>query len=79
MAADHNMRHSNIIHSLVNQGTWTGAAENVGYGSNETIVFNALVASPSHYTNMANGAYTHVGVAVVAAGDLIWTAHLFVG
>lgn len=87
MAADGNMRHSTIVHSLVNQGTWTGAAENIGYGSTETVVFNALVGSPGHYTNMVNPAYTHVGTAVVVvpdpngnhALDLIWTAHLFVG
>lgn len=79
MAADNNMRHSTIIHSLVNQGTWTSAAENIGYGLTETIVFDALVASPSRYVNMVNPTYTHVGTAVVVAGDLIWTVHLFVG
>jgi len=72
------LQHSSIIHSLVNNG-WSGAAENIGYGPSETVVFNALVASPGHYTNMSNGTYTHVGTAVVVAGNLIWTVHLFAG
>ncbi len=78
MAADGVLRHSTITHSLV-AGAWTGAAENIGYGPNEIAVFNALVASLAHYTNMANPLYTDLGTAVVAAGDTIWTVHLFAG
>ncbi len=78
MAQTGSLQHSTIIHSLVNSG-WSAAAENIGYGPGETVVFNALVASPGHYTNMTNAAYTHVGTAVVVVGNTIWTAHLFAG
>lgn len=78
MAADGALRHSAIIGSLV-AGAWTGAAENIGYGPDETAVFNALAASPGHYTNMTNPLYTDLGTAVVVADNTIWTVHLFAG
>jgi len=78
LAADGVLRHSTIIHTLV-QGQWQGAAENIGYGPSEAVVFSALAASSGHYTNMVNPAYTAMGTAVVVAGNTIWTVHLFVG
>jgi len=78
MAADGNLRHSKIIHTLV-QGPWTRAAENIGYGPSEAVVFSALTASSGHLTNMVNPSYTTIGTAVVVAGNTIWTVHLFVG
>ncbi len=76
MASDGVLRHSTIIHGLVS-GAWVKAAENVGYGPSESVVFAALVASSGHYTNMVNANYTHVGTAAVMAGNTLWTAHLF--
>ncbi len=76
MASDGVLRHSTIIHGLV-AGAWVTAAENVGYGPSESVVFAALVASSGHYVNMVNASYTHVGTAAVMAGSTLWTAHLF--
>ena len=54
--------------------------ENVGYGPSVQVVHDALLASPGHFANLSNVAFTHVGIAVYfdAAGTL-WTAHVFGG
>ena len=54
------------------------AGENVGYGPNVSLIFNALVESPGHYNNMVNPAFTRIGVGVwISDGGTMWTTHMF--
>ena len=78
MAVDRHLRHSELIHDVV-AGPFTTAGENVGYGPDVAVIFEALVASPGHLDNMVNPAFTRVGIGVVRVGDVLWTAHLFAG
>ena len=78
MAVDRHLRHSELIHDVV-AGPFTTAGENVGYGPDVAVIFDALVASPGHLDNMVNPAFTRVGIGVVRVGDVLWTAHLFAG
>jgi uncharacterized protein YkwD len=56
---------------------WSAAAENVGTGGSVKSLFNALVDSSGHRTNML-GDYTNFGIGVWIDGDgRLWTAHLF--
>ena len=54
------------------------SSENVGYGPNVSILFDALVASPGHYNNMINPAWNRLGVGVwITDGGTMWTTHNF--
>ncbi|HUP17200.1 MAG TPA: CAP domain-containing protein [Acidimicrobiia bacterium] len=77
MADSGNFSHSDIGSLL---DPWSTVGENIGYGPSVTSVFNALVASTSHYNNMVDPRFTSVGVgAYVDSTGLIWTAHVFGG
>ena len=78
MATEADLRHSELIHDVV-AGPFTTAGENVGYGPDVAVIFDALVASPGHLDNMVNPAFARVGIGVVRVGDVLWTAHLFAG
>lgn len=58
---------------------WMKLGENVGVGGDVGTLFQAFVDSPSHYENLVDPAYTHVGVGVVisADGSRMFTAHRF--
>ncbi|MGH9223543.1 MAG: CAP domain-containing protein [Acidimicrobiales bacterium] len=56
---------------------WRGLAENVGMGPTVEHVHQALVNSPSHYTNMVNGSYTRVGIGIVSSGGYVWVVQNF--
>jgi len=59
-------------------GSWTKLGENVGVGYDVDGLMQAFVNSPSHYANLVDGAWTHVGVGVSFAGDgRIYTTHNF--
>lgn len=59
-------------------GAWTKLGENVGVGWDVPGLWDAFVASPSHYANLVDPAWTHVGVGVVVLGDgTIYTTHNF--
>jgi len=78
MAENDVFAHSNISSLL--GGNWWTIGENIGRGSSVTAIFNALVASPSHYANMVSTDFTHMGVGVWVADDgRVWTAHVFAG
>lgn len=56
---------------------WRQLGENVGVGGELGPLFDAFVASPSHYENLVESTYTRVGVGVVNAGDRMFTTHRF--
>ncbi len=59
---------------------WSRLGENVGVGPAGEVqaLFDAFVASPSHYANLIKPDYRYIGVGVVYGGDgRIWTAHRF--
>lgn len=59
---------------------WTVLGENVGVHGIQDVrqLYQAFVASPSHYANIVDARYTHVGVGVVVDGDGgLWTTHRF--
>lgn len=51
---------------------WTRLGENVGVGGDVQSLHDAFVNSPSHYANMVNPYFTHVGVGVVWSNGLIF-------
>jgi uncharacterized protein YkwD len=69
--------HSNF-RSLV--GTWTVVGENIALGPSVSWIFNGLSNSPTHYANMVNPYFTHMGIGVwVDASGAMWTVHVFGG
>ncbi|MDQ6949935.1 MAG: CAP domain-containing protein, partial [Actinomycetota bacterium] len=52
---------------------WSKMGENIGTGYSLLAVYNALVASPDHYTNMVDPAFNRTGVGVATdAKGLFW-------
>jgi uncharacterized protein YkwD len=67
--------HSNIASLL---GAWSLVGENVGVGPSVGAINAALIASPSHYHNIAEPAFAAMGVGVVVDGaGRVYTAHVF--
>ena len=56
---------------------WKKLGENVGVGGTVDDLFAAFVASPKHYENLVDPAYTSVGIGVVWADGRMYTAHRF--
>jgi hypothetical protein len=57
---------------------WEKLGENIGYGSNINLVWNAFLNSPEHFANLTDPAYTAIGVGVTVDGNgLVWTTHRF--
>lgn len=74
MAQNGSLSHSNIGALL---SSWSAAAENVGSGGSVSGIFDALVSSSGHRSNMV-GDYTHFGVGVYRdSSGRLWTAHVF--
>lgn len=74
MADSGSLSHSSLSSLLP---PWSGAGENVGKGGSVDSVFNALVGSGGHLSNMV-GDYTHVGIGVwTDVGGVLWTVHVF--
>ncbi|HEX9968717.1 MAG TPA: CAP domain-containing protein, partial [Acidimicrobiales bacterium] len=60
------------------QADWVKLGENVGMGPEVDKLFRAFVASPTHYKNLVDGAFTRIGVGVVLTDDgMIFTSHQF--
>ena len=78
MADTGKVAHSDIGSLLHNP--WSVVSENVAHGASANSVFNALVASPSHYPHMVDPQFTAVGVgAYLDSTGRLWTAHVFGG
>jgi uncharacterized protein YkwD len=65
-----------LSHDRLDLRDWTTMGENVGRGASALIVERAFEESPTHEHNLA-GAYTHLGVAVAARGDLVYVVQRF--
>ena len=59
---------------------WHLVAENIAHGPRLDRIFQALVASPSHFANFINPTFVSVGVGVAKGSDgRMWTSQLFGG
>ena len=56
---------------------WVLLGENVGTGPNVTEVFDAFVASPTHYANLTNPDFDYIGIGVIWDGPRLWTTQRF--
>ncbi len=59
---------------------WAKLGENVGVADSDQFdqLFNAFVNSPSHYANLVDASFTHIGTGVVYDGNgRMWTTHRF--
>lgn len=57
---------------------WEKLGENVGVGTTVDKLHQAFIDSPTHYKNLVDPAWTHIGVGVVMGRDnVIFTAHQF--
>jgi uncharacterized protein YkwD len=65
-----------LSHDRLALGDWTTVSENVGRGVSVEVIQKAFEDSPTHEHNLA-GAYTHLGVAVAARGNLVWVVQRF--
>ncbi|MGI8792459.1 MAG: CAP domain-containing protein, partial [Acidimicrobiales bacterium] len=75
-AADRISHHPNLVGSV--SAPWVKLGENVGVGTDVDRLFDAFVASPSHYKNLVDPAFRQIGVGVVLGRDgAIFTAHEF--
>jgi hypothetical protein len=68
--------HANPI-SAGYTGEWAKLGENVGVGANVEVLMDAFVASPGHFANIVDPAFTHVGVGVVYRDSALYTTHRF--
>lgn len=77
MAAAGQISHNpNLATQVVD--AWTKLGENVGVGYEVGQLMDAFIASPAHYDNLVDPAWTHVGVGVTLGSDgRIFTTHNF--
>lgn len=77
MAAADEISHNPRLADAV-RADWQKLGENVGVGMTVDRLHAAFVASPLHYKNIVDPAFTHVGVGVVLGQDgAIFTTHQF--
>jgi len=59
-------------------GDWTKLGENVGVGSDVDGLMQAFINSASHYRNLVDPEWTHIGVGVTVTADgTMYTTHNF--
>lgn len=57
---------------------WEKGGENVGMGRSVDLLFNAFVASPTHYRNLVDPEFSKVGICVAhAESGKLFTTHRF--
>ena len=69
-----------IWHSTLSEGiteNWKKLGENVGMGGSVDGLHKAFVASPGHYANLVDAAFSHIGVGIVISGDTIFVSQVF--
>ena len=68
-----------LVHSDIGRllGPFSSVAENISMGPSVESICSGLQASPPHYANMTNPSMPYVGVGVVWADGVLWTAHVF--
>jgi len=62
------LQHASDLSAGVTQG-WQKLGENVGRGGSTDAIYAAFVASPTHYENIVDPAYTEIGIGVVQGAD----------
>jgi len=58
-------------------GPWAKLGENVGIGANVQVLIDAFIASPGHYANIVDPAFSQIGVGVVWKDNALYTTHRF--
>lgn len=58
-------------------GDWSKLGENVGVGAGVSVLVDAFVASPGHFANIIDPAFTEIGVGVVWRDTALYTTHRF--
>ena len=58
---------------------WQHLGQNVGTGPDLASLAQAFIASPHHFANMVNPAFTRVSVGIVKQGLTYWVTEDFVG
>jgi len=76
MAAAGKISHANPISAGVTQD-WQKLGENVGKGPSVDPIMDAFIASPGHYANLMDPAFTRIGVGVVWSNGVLYTTHRF--
>jgi len=77
MAAEQHLAHTADLTAGVTVA-WERMGENVGFGSNLGLVWNAFLNSPPHLANVTDPVYDSIGVAVEIDGNgILWTTHRF--
>lgn len=76
MAEEGEIFHANPISANMTSN-WLKLGENVGVGPEVNTLMDAFIDSPTHYQNIIDPEFTHVGVGVVWEGDLMFTTHRF--
>ena len=76
MAEAGEIYHADPISAGLN-ADWIKLGENVGVGAGVQVLVDAFVASPGHYANMIDPAFTHIGVGVVWKDEALYTTHRF--
>ena len=69
-----------IWHSTLSDGItadWQKLGENVGMGGSVDGLHNAFVASPHHYENLVDPAFTQIGIGIAMSGSTIFVAEEF--
>ena len=56
---------------------WQKLGENVGVGPTVSALMDAFIASPGHYSNLVDPAFSRVAVGVVWDGNVMYTTHRF--
>lgn len=59
------------------RGEWQKLGENVGVGAGVAVLIDAFLASPGHFANIVDPAFTEVGIGVVRDGTSLYTTHRF--
>jgi len=77
MAAGGRIFHSESLAAGVGAG-WQLIGENVASGPSLAAAQAALEASPSHYQNMINPAFTEIGLGVTIRDGVVYLAQVFV-
>jgi uncharacterized protein YkwD len=76
MAAAGAISHAKPISAGVAQD-WQKLGENVGKGPSVDPIMDAFIASPGHYANLMDPAFSRIGVGVVWANGVLYTTHRF--
>jgi hypothetical protein len=76
MAAAGRISHADPISEGVT-ADWAKLGENVGKGPSVDPIMDAFIASPGHYANLMDPAFTRIGVGVVWSDGVLYTTHRF--